>query len=297
MVNYYEVLGIDANSTEEDIRKAYRRQALIWHPDKNVQNREEAEAKFKLIAEAYEVLSDVEKRRIYDQYGEEGLKNGGPTFEQRPFQFHDPQEIFRQFFSAFGGDPFGGNMFNHVNHDFPSHFSSTSSFSSGPQFRSVHPFDPFGGFGGFGGFPSSSFSISTNSFSSGSGSGGFINKSTSTQIINGVRTTVTRTEDAEGNVTEVTESSDGTSSQVTYNNRVQNNSSRSINLPIQDGGLSYPMLSQQQYLQQQEPYTQRHQQYSRTSSGQNSVNIGHRDDHAQDQHKSHGRFNNIFRKK
>ncbi|CAG8637997.1 15085_t:CDS:2 [Dentiscutata heterogama] len=292
MTNYYEVLGIEVNATEEDIRKAYRRQALIWHPDKNVQNREEAEAKFKLIAEAYEVLSDVEKRRIYDQYGEEGLKNGGPTFEQRPFQFHDPQEIFRQFFSAFGGDPFGGNMFNH---DFPSHFSSTSSFSSGPQFRSghpfsstssfssgpqfrsVHPFDPFGGFGGFGGFPSSSFSISTNSFSSGSGSGGFIKKSTSTQIINGVRTTITRTEDAEGNVTEVTESSDGTSNQ--------------------DEGLSYPMLRQQQYLQQQEPYTQRHQQYNRTSSGQNSVDIGHRDDHAQDQHKSHGRFNNFFRKK
>ncbi|RIB28752.1 DnaJ domain-containing protein [Gigaspora rosea] len=214
MVNYYEVLGIDVNATEEDIRKAYRRQALIWHPDKNVQNREEAEARFKSIAEAYEVLSDAGKRRIYDQHGEEGLRNGGgPSFER---QFHDPQEIFRQFFSTFpndifGNDPIFGSMFNH---NFPSHFSSTSSFSSGPQFRSVHPFDPFGGFGRFGGFPSSSFSVSTNSFSSGSGSGGFIKKSTSTQIINGVRTTITRTEDAEGNVTETTETSDGSSSSL-----------------------------------------------------------------------------------
>ncbi|CAG8743122.1 22951_t:CDS:2 [Gigaspora margarita] len=282
MTNYYETLGIDANATEEDIRKAYRRQALIWHPDKNVQNREEAEAKFKSIAEAYEVLSDVDKRKIYDQYGEEGLKNGGPTFERRPFQFHDPQEIFRQFFSTFPNDLFGDPIFGSMfNHDFPSHFSSTSSFSSGPQFRSVHPFDPFGGFGGFGGFPSSSFSVSTNSFSSGSGSGGFIKKSSSTQIINGVRTTITRTEDAEGNVTEVTETSDGSSSQVSYNNRIQNNNSRSINLPIQDG----------------DPYMSRQQQYSRTSSGQNSVDIDHTDDHVQDHHKSHGRFNFFNRKK
>ncbi|CAG8720605.1 443_t:CDS:2, partial [Cetraspora pellucida] len=199
MTNYYEILGLEANATEDDIRKAYRRQALIWHPDKNVQNREEAEAKFKLIAEAYEVLSDVDKRRIYNQYGEEGLKNGGPTYEQRPFQFHDPQEIFRQFFSAFpNNDIFGDPMFGSASmfSNFPAshHFSSTSSFSSGPQFRS--PFDSFG-FGGFGNFPSSSFSMSTNSFSSGSGNGGFIKKSTSTQIINGVRTTITRIEDAE----------------------------------------------------------------------------------------------------
>ncbi|CAG8700115.1 5347_t:CDS:2, partial [Racocetra fulgida] len=167
---------LDVNATEDDIRKAYRRQALIWHPDKNVQNREEAEAKFKQIAEAYEILSDAEKRRIYDQYGEEGLKNGGPTYEHR--------------------------------------------------------------------FPSSSFSMSTNSFSSGSGNGGFVKKSTSTQIINGVRTTVTRIEDAEGNVTETTETSDGSSQFSTYNN----------NLQIQDGGLSYSMNRQQQY--QQQPYQQ-----------------------------------------
>ncbi|CAG8669846.1 2341_t:CDS:2, partial [Racocetra persica] len=292
MANYYEILALDVNATEEDIRKAYRRQALIWHPDKNVQNREEAEAKFKQIAEAYEILSDAEKRRIYDQYGEEGLKNGGPTYEHRPFHFHDPQEIFRQFFSSFPnndvfGDPIFGSMFNNFP---PHHFSSTSSFNSGPQFRS--PFDPFG-FGGLGGFPSSSYSMSTNSFSSGSGNGGFIKKSTSTQIINGVRTTVTRIEDAEGNVTETTETSDGSSQFSTYNNRIQNSSSRSINLPIQDGGLSYSMNRQQQYQQQSEPYTYQQEHQSRTSSGRDSVDAGHTDDHVKD-HRKHGIFHDIF---
>lgn len=68
--DYYKTLGISKGATEEDIKKAYKKQALKWHPDKN--KSASAEEKFKEIAEAYEVLSDPKKREIYDQYGEEG---------------------------------------------------------------------------------------------------------------------------------------------------------------------------------------------------------------------------------
>lgn len=68
--DYYKILGICKGSTDEDIKKAYRKQALKWHPDKN--KSAAAEEKFKEIAEAYEVLSDSKKREVYDQYGEEG---------------------------------------------------------------------------------------------------------------------------------------------------------------------------------------------------------------------------------
>lgn len=68
--DYYKILGIQKGAADEDIKKAYRKQALKWHPDKN--KAANAEEKFKEIAEAYEVLSDPKKREIYDQYGEEG---------------------------------------------------------------------------------------------------------------------------------------------------------------------------------------------------------------------------------
>merc|ERR1719350_1200421 len=72
--DYYEMLGIKRDATPEDIKKGYRRAALKWHPDKNADNKEEAEAKFKEISEAYSVLSDPDAKKIYDMYGEEGLK-------------------------------------------------------------------------------------------------------------------------------------------------------------------------------------------------------------------------------
>ncbi|CAL8278467.1 unnamed protein product [Merluccius merluccius] len=72
--DFYKILGVPADSNEDDIKKAYRRMALKFHPDKN--SDADAEDKFKEIAEAYEILTDPKKRGIYDQYGEEGLKNG-----------------------------------------------------------------------------------------------------------------------------------------------------------------------------------------------------------------------------
>ncbi|OUM66300.1 hypothetical protein PIROE2DRAFT_35924, partial [Piromyces sp. E2] len=68
---YYEILGISENATQVEIKKAYRKEALKWHPDKNQHRIEEANEKFKLIAEAYEILNDPEKRKVYDLYGDE----------------------------------------------------------------------------------------------------------------------------------------------------------------------------------------------------------------------------------
>lgn len=73
--DYYKTLGIPKTATDEEIKKAYRKLALRYHPDKNKASN--AEEKFKEVAEAYEVLSDKSKREVYDKYGEEGLKSGG----------------------------------------------------------------------------------------------------------------------------------------------------------------------------------------------------------------------------
>lgn len=71
--DYYEVLGVDRNASDPDLKKAYRKLALNFHPDRNPGDRE-AEEKFKEAAEAYEVLRDANKRQIYDQYGHQGLE-------------------------------------------------------------------------------------------------------------------------------------------------------------------------------------------------------------------------------
>lgn len=75
--DYYKLLGVEKNATDAQIKSAYKKMALKYHPDRNPNNSEEASKKFKQVSEAYEVLSDSNKRAIYDQYGEEGLKMGG----------------------------------------------------------------------------------------------------------------------------------------------------------------------------------------------------------------------------
>uniref|UniRef100_A0A667XZ76 DnaJ heat shock protein family (Hsp40) member B5 n=1 Tax=Myripristis murdjan TaxID=586833 RepID=A0A667XZ76_9TELE len=117
--DYYKILGIPKGSNEEEIKKAYRRMALRFHPDKNKDPN--AEEKFKEIAEAYEVLSDPKKRVIYDQLGEEGLKTGGNSSSGAPgsttyhYTFHgDPHATFASFFG--GSNPFDmffGSSRNH----------------------------------------------------------------------------------------------------------------------------------------------------------------------------------------
>lgn len=105
--DYYKVLGIVKGATEDEIKKAYRKMALKYHPDKNKEAG--AETKFKEVAEAYDVLSDPKKKEIYDKYGEDGLKAGegvpgGAGAYHYEFQ-GDPMRMFTQFFGG-GEDPF-----------------------------------------------------------------------------------------------------------------------------------------------------------------------------------------------
>ncbi len=94
-MDYYEILGISKTATKEEIKKAYRRLAMKYHPDKNPGDKE-AEEKFKLINEAYQVLSDDEKRAIYDRYGKEGLEGRGYKTD-----FSDIFDMFRDIFGDF----------------------------------------------------------------------------------------------------------------------------------------------------------------------------------------------------
>lgn len=134
--DYYEILGVPKGTTEQEIKSAYRKQALQWHPDRN--KTPEATAKFKEVTEAYEILSNPEKKAAYDQFGhaafEQGMPGGagpfggqGGTYRQGPFtysystygdqgggfesfgggNFTDPFEIFEQFFG--GASPFGNS--------------------------------------------------------------------------------------------------------------------------------------------------------------------------------------------
>lgn len=212
--DYYLILGIARDANEDQIKKAYRKLALRWHPDKNLDNRELAEKNFKRLSEAYEVLSDQGKRQVYDRYGKEGLVNGGPDpaghgagfgfgfpgmadlfgggFGGGPgpgmfFSFRDPNDVFREFFG--GSDPFaeffnGNNHFNNQqqqgNYDthHNNHQSSAMSF--------MDPFSMFGGMGGFGGMGSMSMQMSSSS-SSGGGGANVKRISTSVKMVNGKR--------------------------------------------------------------------------------------------------------------
>lgn len=144
--DYYKVLGVPRGADASTIKKAYHQLALKYHPDKNPDNKEEAAQKFKLVSESYDVLSDEKKRKIFDKYGEEGLKNGVPEdsgfsgFPQRggggggkqthySFSNSDAFDVFSQMFGSF--DPYGGDKFG----------------GGGPGFTRM--FD-MGGGGGFG---------------------------------------------------------------------------------------------------------------------------------------------------
>ncbi|KAJ7956329.1 DnaJ subfamily B member like [Quillaja saponaria] len=127
-MDYYNILKVNRNASDDDLKRAYKRLAMIWHPDKNPVNKREAEAKFKQISEAYDVLSDPQKRQIYDLYGEEALKSGQfppppkssssssssrthqqfhHTQRQHPTSFRfnprDADDIYAEFFGSDGG--------------------------------------------------------------------------------------------------------------------------------------------------------------------------------------------------
>src|SRR3954463_16185803 len=104
--DYYALLGVEKNVSPEDLKKAYRKKAVQFHPDKNPGNKE-AEEMFKKVSHAYEVLSDAEKRAAYDRYGPAAFEGGagaprGPGAGQGG-GFHDPFDIFREVFGQQGG--------------------------------------------------------------------------------------------------------------------------------------------------------------------------------------------------
>ena len=133
--DYYDILGVSKSASAEEIKKAYRKQALEWHPDRHKEDKEAAERRFKEINEAYQILSDTQKRSAYDQFGHNAFSPGGMpggfggagpfgqqtgrygpftyTYTTRGgnggspfsgFDFGDPFDIFEQFFG--GGNPF-----------------------------------------------------------------------------------------------------------------------------------------------------------------------------------------------
>ncbi len=104
--DYYEVLGVSRTAAVEEIKSAYRKAALKWHPDRNPENKADAEVNFRECTEAYSVLSDPQKRQLYDTYGHAGLSSAGAAqgFDHTVFQ--DFQDIFGDFFGF--EDLFGG---------------------------------------------------------------------------------------------------------------------------------------------------------------------------------------------
>jgi len=205
MVDYYRVLEVTRNASTEDIKKAYRKLALKWHPDKNPDTLEEATKKFKEISEAYEVLSDEKKRKVYDMYGKEGLSQssrsrsrpygGGPDdFGFMPgftFTFRDPEDVFREFFgerSPFE-DLLGFGRGGQGRHNRNSHPQTALSSPFVNPFESLHY-----GMTGINnlfsvGQPNAFTSFSSLDNFGGPGGGAVKRTSTSTRFINGKKMT------------------------------------------------------------------------------------------------------------
>ncbi|KAF8975555.1 DnaJ sub B member 8 [Entomortierella lignicola] len=237
--NYYELLCVDPSASKEDIKKAYRKQALLFHPDKMKPHmKEEASQHFQFISEAYEVLSDDTKRQLYDRYGHEGVKAGGDPNPQP-----DPFDVYHRgshpgfgpgfdtpFFASFGmpahsqfNDPFASHHRQHMR-NFEQHMGSTFGGSFGgfapPMFMNDFFNDSFGQQSGrptlFSTSPFASHSSQPEWFGTGTssnplrnfgGSSGFTQSSSSSSFGGGASTS-TRTTIVNGMRTTITEVTD-----------------------------------------------------------------------------------------
>src|SRR5437764_8071837 len=127
MADFYEVLGVARSAPDDEIKKAYRKLAMTYHPDRNNGSRE-AEERFKEITEAYDVLRDPQKRAAYDRYGEAGLRRGGGG----GFHHVDLSEALGIFMRDFGG--FGG-----LEDLFGQHRGASNGPRSGPDVKVTIP--------------------------------------------------------------------------------------------------------------------------------------------------------------
>ncbi|MDE3014338.1 MAG: DnaJ domain-containing protein, partial [Gemmatimonadota bacterium] len=102
MSDYYQLLGVSREAGSEEIKKAYRKLALEYHPDRN-QGSKEAEERFKEVTEAYEVLRDSEKRAMYDRYGKQGVRGASAGGGAAGYDFSDAIDVFMRDFGGFSG--------------------------------------------------------------------------------------------------------------------------------------------------------------------------------------------------
>lgn len=234
---YYEALGVSRSSTTDEIKKAYRKLALRWHPDKNLDHKEIAETNFKKLSQAYEVLSDPKKRKIYDMYGKDdgtghnhhrggeeafsfGFDNPGmfgfgqnffgfPMGNSFGFTFRDPEEVFREFFN--NQDPFDNffnpnSQFNNNSHSDNNQRLSQSQNNANSQTHGS--ISNFFGFPGFNNLGSMSMQMSMSSGGFGGGNNANIKRvSTSVKVVNGKRIETRRV--VENGVETVTVTEDG----------------------------------------------------------------------------------------
>jgi curved DNA-binding protein CbpA len=197
--NYYEILEINSDATESEIKKSYRKLALKWHPDKNPNDVELATQKFNEISEAFEVLSDTQKRKQYDLFGNIDSKQG-------PRQ--NPQDIFNNFFNDINQDTFFENILNskmnslNINNiNVRTNINTNTNFNTNFDTKFNRSFNPI-------------FNPNFNS--------SFTNQSVSTQtFVNGnkmVTRKVVRFQDEQGNIQEQNNNSNNNSNNNFINN-------------------------------------------------------------------------------
>lgn len=131
--DYYEILGVTKSATEKEIKAAYRKMALQWHPDKHANNKQEAETKFKEINEAYQILSDAKKKQAYDQFGHAAF-DPSSGMGGNPFTGGQQSGPFTWSYSSAGGNPFEGMDMNDPFDIFESIFNGGFGRQSRPRY-------------------------------------------------------------------------------------------------------------------------------------------------------------------